>query len=164
MFEILPTDGGHALLASFMRAMEVSFHEPATWHSSPAAIFTFQMLRRSSAIVLASSHYLKNSCVLQIFPNMSNYTSHHRATSVGNQLLQNYRKFLASYEDWHQQDITPIQAAASFEVRLLGSISHVKAAEFLTVKWLRAEGCHDLLLSSRQCQCPQAIPSLIFPT
>ncbi|KAK9821858.1 hypothetical protein WJX74_006194 [Apatococcus lobatus] len=51
----------------------------------------------------------------QIFPNMSNFTHNHRATSVGNQLLQNYRKFLASYEEWHQHDITPIHAAASFE-------------------------------------------------
>ncbi|KAK9857193.1 hypothetical protein WJX84_009152 [Apatococcus fuscideae] len=51
----------------------------------------------------------------QIFPKMSNFTSNHRATSVGNQLLQNYRKFLAAYEDWHQHDVTPIQATASFE-------------------------------------------------
>lgn len=55
---------------------------------------------------------------LQIFPKMANFTPNHRATSVGNQLLQNYRKFLASYEDWHQRDITPIQATPSFEVVL----------------------------------------------
>ena len=33
-----------------------------------------------------------------IFPNMRNYTPNHKATSIGNQLLSNYRKFLYEYE------------------------------------------------------------------
>lgn len=35
---------------------------------------------------------------LQIFPKMRNYTANNKATSVGNQLLTNYKKFLLSYE------------------------------------------------------------------
>lgn len=33
-----------------------------------------------------------------IFPNMRNFTSNHKATSIGNQLLSNYKKFLYAYE------------------------------------------------------------------
>lgn len=33
-----------------------------------------------------------------IFPSMSNYKRGHRATSIGTQLLSNYRKYLAAYE------------------------------------------------------------------
>ena len=33
-----------------------------------------------------------------IFPNMRNYTPNHKATSIGNQLLSNYKKFLYEYE------------------------------------------------------------------
>ena len=36
-----------------------------------------------------------------VFPRMTNYTPSHRATSVGNQLLANYRKFLLAYERAH---------------------------------------------------------------
>ena len=39
---------------------------------------------------------------LQIFPKMKNYTPYNRATSVGNQLLNNYRKFLLNYEICHR--------------------------------------------------------------
>lgn len=38
----------------------------------------------------------------QIFPKMSNYTPNNRATSIGNQLLSNYRKFLLAYEVAHR--------------------------------------------------------------
>lgn len=38
----------------------------------------------------------------QIFPKMSNYTPNNRATSIGNQLLSNYRKFLLAYEIAHR--------------------------------------------------------------
>ena len=41
-------------------------------------------------------------CTLQIFPRMKNYTPYNRATSVGNQLLNNYRKFLLAYEVCHR--------------------------------------------------------------
>ena len=34
----------------------------------------------------------------EIFPRMKNYTLNNRATSVGNQLLNNYKKFLLAYE------------------------------------------------------------------
>lgn len=33
---------------------------------------------------------------------MKNYTPYNRATSVGNQLLNNYRKFLLNYEICHR--------------------------------------------------------------
>lgn len=33
---------------------------------------------------------------------MKNYTPYNRATSVGNQLLNNYRKFLLAYEICHR--------------------------------------------------------------
>ena len=33
-----------------------------------------------------------------VFPNMRNFTSNHKATSIGNQLLSNYKKFLYAYE------------------------------------------------------------------
>lgn len=33
---------------------------------------------------------------------MKNYTPYNRATSVGNQLLNNYRKFLLAYEVCHR--------------------------------------------------------------
>ncbi len=39
---------------------------------------------------------------VQIFPKMKNYTPYNRATSVGNQLLNNYRKFLLNYEICHR--------------------------------------------------------------
>ena len=39
---------------------------------------------------------------MQIFPKMKNYTPYNRATSVGNQLLNNYRKFLLNYEICHR--------------------------------------------------------------
>ena len=46
---------------------------------------------------------LSGVCVLlQIFPKMKNYTPYNRATSVGNQLLNNYRKFLLNYEICHR--------------------------------------------------------------
>ena len=38
----------------------------------------------------------------QIFPKMANYTPNNRATSIGNQLLSNYRKFLLAYEVAHR--------------------------------------------------------------
>ena len=38
----------------------------------------------------------------QVFPRMKNYTPYNRATSVGNQLLNNYRKFLLAYEVCHR--------------------------------------------------------------
>ena len=41
-------------------------------------------------------------CAVQIFPKMKNYTPYNRATSVGNQLLNNYRKFLLNYEICHR--------------------------------------------------------------
>lgn len=40
--------------------------------------------------------------IMQIFPKMKNYTPYNRATSVGNQLLNNYRKFLLNYEICHR--------------------------------------------------------------
>ena len=40
--------------------------------------------------------------MVQIFPKMKNYTPYNRATSVGNQLLNNYRKFLLNYEICHR--------------------------------------------------------------
>ena len=40
--------------------------------------------------------------LVQIFPKMKNYTPYNRATSVGNQLLNNYRKFLLNYEICHR--------------------------------------------------------------
>lgn len=41
-----------------------------------------------------------------IFPKLHNYTKDNRATSVGNQLLSNYRKFLYDYERaWRHIDI-----------------------------------------------------------
>ncbi|GMH45982.1 hypothetical protein BSKO_13946 [Bryopsis sp. KO-2023] len=41
-----------------------------------------------------------------VFPRMRNYTKDHRATSVGNQLLTNYRKFLYDYERaWRHIDL-----------------------------------------------------------
>ncbi|KAK9812968.1 hypothetical protein WJX72_006606 [[Myrmecia] bisecta] len=46
----------------------------------------------------------------QIFPKMRNYTQNHRATSIGNQLLSNYRKFLVAYEVCHQhKDLDSLQ-------------------------------------------------------
>eukprot|EP00951_Prasinocladus_malaysianus_P012302 scaffold91656_cov41-Prasinocladus_malaysianus.AAC.1 len=37
---------------------------------------------------------------------MANFTAHNRATSIGNQLLSNYRKFLTAYEEaWAPRDI-----------------------------------------------------------
>ncbi|CAL8466428.1 g5964 [Coccomyxa elongata] len=38
----------------------------------------------------------------KVFPRMKNYTPYNRATSVGNQLLNNYRKFLLAYEVCHR--------------------------------------------------------------
>ena len=43
-----------------------------------------------------------NVSLVQIFPKMKNYTPYNRATSVGNQLLNNYRKFLLNYEICHR--------------------------------------------------------------
>ncbi|CAD7704969.1 unnamed protein product [Ostreobium quekettii] len=41
-----------------------------------------------------------------IFPKLQNYTKDNRATSVGNQLLSNYRKFLYDYERaWRHVDV-----------------------------------------------------------
>jgi hypothetical protein len=41
-----------------------------------------------------------------IFPSMSNYKRGHRATSIGTQLLSNYRKYLAAYERaWAAADL-----------------------------------------------------------
>lgn len=41
-----------------------------------------------------------------VFPKMLNYTKDHRATSVGNQLLTNYRKYLYDYERaWRHIDL-----------------------------------------------------------
>jgi hypothetical protein len=33
-----------------------------------------------------------------VFPKMSNYTENNKATSIGNQLLSNYKKYLLPYE------------------------------------------------------------------
>ena len=61
--------------------------------------------------------------VVQIFPKMKNYTPYNRATSVGNQLLNNYRKFLLNYEICHRsRDLggplaTPSAVTAVTEVR-----------------------------------------------
>lgn len=41
-----------------------------------------------------------------VFPKLLNYTKDHRATSVGNQLLTNYRKYLYDYERaWRHIDL-----------------------------------------------------------
>ncbi|CAD7698723.1 unnamed protein product [Ostreobium quekettii] len=41
-----------------------------------------------------------------VFPKLDNYTKGNRATSVGNQLLSNYRKFLYDYENaWRHVDL-----------------------------------------------------------
>lgn len=41
-----------------------------------------------------------------IFPKMKNWTANNRATSVGNQLLNNYKKFLLHYEKaWSVVDL-----------------------------------------------------------
>ncbi len=55
----------------------------------------------------------------QIFPRMKNYTPHNRATSVGNQLLNNYRKFLLAYEVCHRgRDLSgAVTRSAATEVR-----------------------------------------------
>ena len=46
--------------------------------------------------------YHQSESAVQIFPKMKNYTPYNRATSVGNQLLNNYRKFLLNYEICHR--------------------------------------------------------------
>lgn len=46
-----------------------------------------------------------------IFPKLKNYSKDNRATSVGNQLLSNYRKFLYEYERaWQHIDLQDFQA------------------------------------------------------
>ena len=45
-----------------------------------------------------------------IFPRLQNYTEDNRATSIGNQLLSNYRKFLYDYERaWRHVDLRAVQ-------------------------------------------------------
>ena len=49
-----------------------------------------------------------------IFPNMRNFTSNHKATSIGNQLLSNYKKFLYAYEKCYaHRDLQPYGAQES---------------------------------------------------
>ena len=58
----------------------------------------------------------------QIFPRMKNYTPYNRATSVGNQLLNNYRKFLLAYEACHRpKDLAGATRSAVTEVGELGN-------------------------------------------
>ena len=84
---------------------------------------------------------------------MSNFTNNHRATSVGNQLLQNYRKFLAAYEEWHQHDINPVQAAASFEVHVLTGFDWGQRPFYMLTSQLHA-------LRSKSAQKSQAVTLL----
>ena len=49
-----------------------------------------------------SAAIISSLSAVQIFPKMKNYTPYNRATSVGNQLLNNYRKFLLNYEICHR--------------------------------------------------------------
>lgn len=55
----------------------------------------------------------------EIFPKLRNWTANNRATSVGNQLHCNYRKFLLAYEIAHQtrdlglEEAAPASAAAT---------------------------------------------------
>lgn len=54
----------------------------------------------------------------EVFPKMRNWTANNRATSVGNQLHCNYRKFLLAYELAHRaqdlgmDDAPPLPGAA----------------------------------------------------
>jgi len=50
-----------------------------------------------------------------VFPNMRNFTSNHKATSIGNQLLSNYKKFLYAYEKCYAS--RDLQGMAVDEVR-----------------------------------------------
>lgn len=62
-----------------------------------------------------------------IFPSMSNYKRGHRATSIGTQLLSNYRKYLAAYErawaaaDLPEHPLLPVSACGW----LLDRIDHL---------------------------------------
>ena len=58
-----------------------------------------------------------------IFPNMRNYTPNHKATSIGNQLLSNYKKFLYEYEKCYAP--RDLQGMTLDEVRIsLGDMPH----------------------------------------
>ena len=54
-----------------------------------------------------------------IFPKLQNYTKDNRATSVGNQLLSNYRKFLYDYERaWRHRDLAGHKAKQCTDIEM----------------------------------------------
>lgn len=63
-------------------------------------------MHRSKASPLETTLHVAAEQAGDIFPSMSNFKRGHRATSIGTQLLSNYRKYLAAYERaWATADL-----------------------------------------------------------
>lgn len=90
---------GEDQLATFVREKRI------TCNNSPLDVFGLyrEVIKRGG--FMANERYDERGRWIgginfagEIFPKMKNYTINNRATSVGNQLLNNYKKFLLSYE------------------------------------------------------------------
>jgi hypothetical protein len=64
----------------------------------------------------------------EIFMGMANYTSTHRCTSVGHDLIQSYRKYLLSYEIAHPEDVNKTGKAPTGEVPRGAQTARVRMA------------------------------------
>lgn len=56
----------------------------------------------------------------EVFPAMHNFKRGHRATSIGTQLLTNYRKYLAAYEKaWADVDLATYAGRPLIQVHIV---------------------------------------------
>ena len=107
-----------------------------------------------------SSSAESNVSLVQIFPKMKNYTPYNRATSVGNQLLNNYRKFLLNYEICHRsRDLGGPLATPSAvtEVRGRNTPAHTHA-KLIDNNGQATDvlGCSATASSEHLCDCPSS--------
>ncbi|KAK9845836.1 hypothetical protein WJX81_003853 [Elliptochloris bilobata] len=82
----------------------------------------------------------------RIFPAMRNFTPNNRATSIGNQLINNYRKFLLAYERHHRpRDLPapPVSEGASDALAVLADVAGNAVDE------MEVAGQHDVPRGAR---------------
>lgn len=95
----------------------------------PDLMISFLQVPIIATVELLSSEIA--ACTAQagdIFPAMHNYKRGHRATSIGTQLLSNYRKYLAGYE--HAWAAVDLPANPLPPVRVFGSLCRSRTGRF----------------------------------
>lgn len=144
-------------------AKRASYHLLSRWplYIHQLAMALVKMLCRCGQGLEVTPHGSNSAesdvSLVQIFPKMKNYTPYNRATSVGNQLLNNYRKFLLNYEICHRsRDLGGPLATPSAVTEVRDAISQrilLQSSSTAYGKEPRWRCCFQLLCRGKLLRC-----------